>query len=277
LYESALPAGEDLVVFPVAENKILITFAQVPYVTGLLDSKDSLNPDKYAVTSWSGEGLDGSAATQPSIVLVEVVEGSPTALYLYTDRPLTHYPATFELTATNIYGSASSIIYPSISSTFLGLKKLFEKPVVGTYRQKGTKDLANPQQKAALLDPQPDVTDLNLGSFSFDDSGDYGFDEGVENLRKRIIRRCLVRPGGFVWLPEYGVGIEREGKRLNNRSRRDAIRSAVESQILQEPDIQQASVSLLELQGTPELLWLVVKVRTTTDNAYQLDIPVERF
>lgn len=264
----------DIGATPVRENLVRVAFSTSVLTTGLLDSKDSLNPIHYTIEGESGEGNDGIAAYPVNVIKVEKVIGSTRAVDLVTDRPLSHYPTRYTLRCNDIYDGAGVLFINVLTTEFYGLQSAFEKPVPETFAVGGTRDFANPSGKAALFDPLPVIDDLNLGTFPYGDDGDYGHDEGIENLRKRVIRRAIVALGGFVWLQGYGVGIGKEGKKLNSASRRERIRARYELQLLEEPDVRNAKVSFKFLPDTPGIVWLVVKVLTMTNRAYKFDIPM---
>jgi hypothetical protein len=176
-----------------------------------------------------------------------------------------------------MYDASGTLFTTGVSQTFYGLRSTFNKPVLATYEAGGTRDFANPTGKEALFDPLPDISNANLGTFPYGDDGDYGYDEGAENLRKRVVRRCIVVAGGFVWLQTYGAGIALEGKKLNNAARRERVRSNLEDQISQEPDVRAVRISIRYLPSTPGIVWFVIKVLSTSNKAYQFDVPFVAF
>lgn len=264
----------DIGVVAIRENVVRVAFSTAVLATELFDSKDALSPHHYTITTVSGEGYDGESIHAVNVIQVIPVWGNPNALDLYVDRPMSHYPCVYQLQVNNIYSITGALIVATATATFSGLQKTFSKPVSSTYAPTGTRDFANPSGKEALFDPLPVIDDSNLGTFPYGDDGDYGHDEGIENIRKRVIRRGLVRKGGFVWLPEYGAGIPREGKKLNSASRRERIRANYEAQILNEPDIKTAKVSFKFLPSTPGIVWIITRVVTTADRAFKFDVPI---
>jgi hypothetical protein len=257
----------------IRENVVRVKFTHALLLTGLLDSADSLSPEHYAVDVLEGEGLDGSDIRSVGVILVERVEGDSRAVDIYVDRPLTHYPAIYVLRCLNMYDSSGVLFAASVNESFNGLQGTFNKPVPETYAPQGTRDFANPSTKDALFDPLPEITLANLGTFPYGDDGDYGHDEGPENLKKRVVRRCVVKPGGFVWLQEYGVGVGDEGKKLNNAARRERIKATIKSQVMQEPDVRYVAVNIKYLPNTPGLVWLILKVVTVSNQAFKFDVP----
>jgi hypothetical protein len=264
----------DIGVAAIRENVVRVAFSTAILITALFNSKDSLNPSHYSITALEGAGYDGEKIHPVGVIQAAPVTGNPNAVDLYTDRPMSHYPCIYQLRVNDIYSVTGALIVATANAYFSGLKALFVKPVPATFAPSGTRDFANPSGKEALFDPLPVIDDLNLGTFPYGDDGDYGHDEGVENVRKRVIRRGIVRKGGFVWLGGYGAGIPREGKKLNSAARRERIRANYEAQILSEPDIRAAKVSFKFIPDTPGIVWLVIRVVTTADRAFKFDVPV---
>jgi hypothetical protein len=261
----------------IRENVVRATFESNLLLTGLLDRKDSLNRVHYFVGEQSGQGLDDQPAQTVGVILVEAVSGDPRSVDIYVDRPFTHYPSLYVLRCVNMYDAGGALFADVINESFYGLRGTFEKPVPETYAPDGTRDFANPSTKDALFDPLPDISFTNLGTFPYGDDGDYGYDEGVENLKKRVIRRCVVRPGGFVWLQGYGVGIAEEGKKLNNAARRERLKASIKNQVLQEPDVRYVQVNIKYLPSTPGITWFIIKVITTVNKAFKFDVPFVGF
>jgi hypothetical protein len=258
--------GRSILAEPVRENTIRIAFFAPVLINYLEDIRDSLTPNKYVVNAISGVGLDGNAVHEVRVVKVMTVDGEPAQLDIVLDRNLSHWPCRYEVQAFGVYMATGALFPSPMVVEFDSVREEFVKPSVDFYRS--TKDVSNPTSLSALLDPVPDVNDFNLGSFTYGDDGDYAMDEGVENLRKRLYRRVIVKPGGFVWLPEYGVGITNYGKRVNSAGIREKLRSEMESQINQEPDVK-ASKVLLAQSTTPGLFKVYMKVLTKDNKAYQ--------
>ena len=269
--------GEDpvhhAIVEAIRENVVRATFEQSVLLTGLLDKKDSLSPIHYFVTAESGVGLDDEPIQTVAPILIERVVGDPRSIDIYVDRPFSRFPTIYSLRCVNMYDPGGALFAATITETFYGLRGAFEKPVLSTYIPQGTRDFANPSAREALFDPLPEITDANLGTFPYGDDGDYGYDEGLENLKKRVIRRCIVRPGGFVWLPNYGVAIVEEGKRLNNAARREDIKARIRDQVGREPDIRYVAVNVKYLPSTPGIVWFIIKVLTVSNRAFKFDVP----
>lgn len=138
-----------------------------------------------------------------------------------------------------------------------------------------TRDLANPQTLRGAVASGvalPDAAAL-LGTFRVDAQGDYAFDEGVETIRKRVVRRLVTMRGGFAHLPNYGVGIPALGKRLAVAATLAAVAADAESQILSEPDVAEVSVRPVIDPRAPGLVRFQVRVRTKEGKPTEFDVP----
>jgi phage baseplate assembly protein W len=61
--------------------------------------------------------------------------------------------------------------------------------------------------------------------------GDWATVDGVENYRRALIRRCIVRPGEYQRRPGYGAGLASYVKRTLTSSIRAEMESAVAAQV----------------------------------------------
>lgn len=138
-----------------------------------------------------------------------------------------------------------------------------------------TRDIANPQTLRGAVASGLSVPDAEalLGTFRVDAQGDYAFDEGIETLRKRVIRRLITAKGGFAHLPNYGVGIPTLGKRLAVAANLATVAADAEAQIASEPDVADVGVRAIIDPTTPSVVRFQVRVRTKEGKASSFDIP----
>lgn len=219
-----------------AENAITARFSAAVYFSTLLDTKDASNPGLWTVTPVPNTvGWDGNTA-RSVLVVATALDATGENVTLLLDRPMTPYPAQYQITVSGVWSAdRTQEISPTTLSTF------------GTYRQlvapqqdtaAPARDFANPQTTQGTLSgniAQPQQTPL--GSFAYSDDHDYAIDQGDAAFHKRIYRRIFTRKGGFVFLPNYGVGATTYGKRLGRASVRDQLAAECESQISQEPEV----------------------------------------
>jgi hypothetical protein len=103
--------------------------------------------------------------------------------------------------------------------------------------------------------------------------GDLGNDEGLESYRKRVIRRCMTRKGAFSHLPQYGIGVPAQVKKLAQPGVREALAAEAELQIGQEPETQQVSCSFERDATLAGLWWLIIRARTKAGAAGSVKVP----
>lgn len=138
-----------------------------------------------------------------------------------------------------------------------------------------TRDIANPQTLRGAIAAGVSLPDAEalLGTFRVDAQGDYAFDEGIETIRKRVVRRLVTAKGGFAHLPLYGVGIPALGKRLAVAANLAAVAADAEAQILGEPDVAEVSVRPIIDPATPSIVRFQIRVRTKEGKASVFDVP----
>jgi hypothetical protein len=251
----------------IRENVIRLTFNVAPAYTRLLTPTDASNPARFNIVPVAGTvGYDGlpARAVLPALVTVASVPGAlGTVLDVTTDRPLSPFPARYIVSANQLETDTGSILDPSASSF-----QLF-----GVYRQlrvqsttdvAPSRDISNPQTYSALTGTVADPTNAaQLGTFPIDASGDYAFDSGVNQLRKRVLRRMVTRPGAFPAMPGYGVGVLGYGSRLSVAGVRQQIADEARRQISSEPDVSDCRVSAASDPKDPNVTVFSVRVRTT--------------
>lgn len=262
----------------IRENVVRLRFNTGVLFNGVLGAGDSSNPKRYTIKPIQGTiGLDGEPARKvfPVAATQAALEGTfGSAIDVTTDRAFTAFPSRYRVAVKGIHASNGALLEPSKTSfEFYGLRK--ERPKPRTDMVAASRDIANPQVGSALLDPLPNPFDpLLLGTFPIDESGDFAVDEGIDSYRKRVIRRCYTRKGAFPWMPDYGVGLPEQIKRLSRRGVRDAIAAEVESQIAKEPETIEVNAHFEQDHRSPELFWLRVRARTAfSSNPVEFGLP----
>jgi hypothetical protein len=260
--------------FAIRENVVQLFFSLDLVVTGLLDSNDAGDPLHYVVTpDTSTIGYDGLPARTVGVIRVDLVDDqglAGTILNLILDRPLSPYPALYDVTVHDLVGLSPA----NAHATFYGVRQPFRDPTPDGLLP--SRDIAHPDTLSSALDPLPNGTDpLVLGTIPVDSSGDYAFDEGIASLRKRVFRRMLSIPGSFLHLGNaYGVGTASFLKLLASPANRQKIATAAEAQIRQEPDVSRVKVKIQYDPATPQLARYVVLVKPVVGAAKRFDVPV---
>ncbi len=251
----------------VSDNVVQLQFSAPVYFSGVLDANDASVPQRYAVQPIGGVGENGVPSRPVSVVAVAVGDGQPQGSYLLVslDRPMTPYPARYSVTVTGVVGLAGGVPLAPNPTTlpFDGLYRVLVRPNASLPTP--GRDLSNPQTFAGASDPLPNPGDpLVLGTFPVDDTGDYAFSAGIQGFKKRVYRRLITVPGGFVHLGEnYGVGITRYGKKLGTAARRNQLAAAVESQVSLEPEVSKVVCTVLT-STQPGFFGLALAIRLKT-------------
>jgi hypothetical protein len=242
----------------VSENVIRVYFSHAPYYSGLLDPGDASNPEAYSILPVAGTvGLDGTQARSVSAI-VAAVGGDPNSIDVTLDRPLTAWPAQYQVATLGLVTGAppSTTPIPDASTAFPAVYRQIVAAVPDALI--ASRDFANPQTAADQTTSQSSL----LGSYPVDDSGDYAFDEGLASYKKRVLRRLITRKNGFAHLPGYGVGVPTYGKRLQKAGVRATIAADAEAQISQEPETDKVSVVARVDRSNPGLVYFIVTART---------------
>lgn len=264
----------------VRENVVRLRFNTAPRYTRTHDANDAAVPARYAITPVAGsKGLDGEPARAVTPVRADV---APTPfsfgsiIDVTVDRPFSPWNALYTVAVNQLVSAdgASLLAIGSTSRVFAGLYRGLRAQSLENALP--SRDVANPQTYQDQLDPLPQAGDPDaLGVFPIGSDGDYAFDEGVANLRKRVFRRLITRRGAFAHLPSYGVGVPTYGKRLGTAAVRQQIAAEAEQQIGLEPDVTRVKVTLLSDPSTPSLTVLTASIVTTTgqNTTLRLNLP----
>lgn len=264
-------------IYPYAENEIRIVFNKEVNFTGVLDPKDASNVTRYSIKEDTASiGNDGLPARKVSIAETALIPFSDNkTVRLILDRPMSPFPAKYLVSANNIYSYEMilfDICYASkeIYGLFRGLFPLSLQTIVSS------KDIANPNLLSQITSNGIPVDNNSLGIIPVSADGDYGFDSGIVNLKKRVYRRLITKPGAFMHLPGYGVGLLEYGKKLNIAYWRSQISNTAKNQILQEPDVAACSVSVESDTKKPNLIYVHVLVKSKyLPTAFKLSYPFQ--
>jgi hypothetical protein len=263
-----------------AENAVLLTFNTPIYWSGLQDPSDASQPALWSFqpVADSPVGQDGTAPRPVGSAAVTQV--APNQVLVTLDRPLTPSPAQYVAVGSPLVRSAdqSQSLSPAYAQQgFVGVFKKLVVPDLNTPSGVATRDIASPVDRASILAtgaPNPSFVS-QLGTPVLDDTGDYATDSGLVGLKKRILRRILFTPGATLHLgTNYGAGAVGYGKKLNKGSNRNALAAACESQIAQEPDVNQVSVQVLTTT-IPGLFTLQILVQSRYGKPFKLLAPVQ--
>lgn len=274
----------------VSENVVRLYFAEVPYVSGILDAGDGSDPDHYDVEVVAGTmGYDNNPVRPVAAVSANtttdyagVVQSSQ--IDVVVDRPMSPYPAQYTISVTGLVtASGGAMAPPTQVLQFYGVLKQLQQS--STNVAVPTRDFANPQSITSVQGSTIGASTsafatsvggglVTLGAFVVDDSGDYAIEQGLAALLKRIYRRAMSVPGSFAHLPlSYGVGLGQQVKQLSTAAVRNRLASSLQTQILLEPEVSQASVTVYSDPKAPFITRFTAYVKTRQGVSRQLDMP----
>lgn len=265
------------------ENVVRLEFSVPVYFSTILDAPDASIPSKYAVTPVDGVIGANGEAPRPLLVVATALPGPADGVErsdrgrfvdLVLDRPMTPFPAAYDVAISQIFSTDLSQAIVSDSRRLLATFRQIDSLLVQS--PVPSRDIANSQTLLGAQGSLPNPNNpLNLGTIVADDTGDYAFDSGIENLKKRIIRRLVTVPGGFAHMPDYGVGIPLYGKRLALPSVLNELSAKAEAQIGLEPDVAKVRVRPLVDPNMPGIVRFQVLVRTKTSQSstVRFDVP----
>jgi len=271
-------ALELLSALAIRENVIRLAFNVAPQFTRLLTPNDAANPKRFQVTAVpSPLGADDLPVRSVLPVLVELakIPGSfGSVLDITIDRPMSPFPARY-LVAVNQLVSADGAPL-AIGQTSRGFIAVYrELRAQSVAEPSPSRDIANPQTYQAQLDPLPQAGNpLALGVIPIDASGDYAFDSGVTQLKKRVFRRLVTVKGRFPAIPDYGIGVPSYGKRLGTAAIRQQICEEAKKQLALEPDIAAVSVTAKSDAKEPSVTIFQIRIQVAGSLAnVQFDVP----
>lgn len=257
------------------ENVVSLFFSRPVYASGLFDAADAADPSHYAITAvGASRGADGRPARPVRVVeATAVVPPAPpvTAQHvagqvdLTLDRPLSPYPAVYVV-------AASGLVTPDLS--LLLVDDYASATIAAVFRQVVTPSITTPAPNRDFANPQTAKvlpTDV-LGVIRIGDDGDYALDAGLLAYKKRVFRRLITRPGSFVHLGSYGVGVPSYGKRLGLASVRESIAVLAEQQIALEPETAAVRVRLVD-DAAPGLVRVQIVARLRGGQALKFGFP----
>lgn len=255
-----------ITILAIGTNELLAFFTAPVKCKDPLGFRDARNPQYWAIEPIDpvAVGIDGEVIVQPGkrrpkepgpwIGKCELDSEDPTQVHVYT-VPQLQDGIDYDVTlAGSVRGKACE--------SFAGLAtfRVFarNKPpptrsrfaAVDTYR-----DVANP-----VFDRINGQTVPASGVWQYDEAGEFVLDDAVSSLRKRVLRRITTTLGSYAHLPRYGVP-PLVGK-LARGTDLQAMAVLVQEQILEEPDVRDASV-LASVEATPQggIVRLAIRVQ----------------
>lgn len=207
---------------------------------------------------WRVEAFNDATAHVP-IALWVVRESSDTAVVQFDsifDGPAKRYRIVM---SEAIAGAPGPVSQRSALFWTFG-----EVRVVRDQATRRSFDLANLQTGGSGPGPEQPLGTLALGA-----DGDYLADAGLDNLKKRILRRLSTRRGAFAHLPDYGLVLPL--KTAIKPALLREIQADATEQIRREIGVRDVSVGVSV--PTPGVLTLSIRV-TSDAGAFGVDVSV---
>jgi hypothetical protein len=257
----------------VRENVVRLQFSVPPVLSGVLDAFDGLVASRYLIAVVNGTFGNDGLPVRP-VRVVEVMRGPlATDVDLWLDRALSPYPSGYVVTATGLWDVLGEQQTVPFIAAFVGLYRGLVPPSADLAIP--SRDFANPQSFAGLIDPLPNTTDARqLGTFPTDETGDVAFDEGMASYKKRVFRRLSTRKGAYLHLPEYGVTFMDHVKQLARPGMIQQLASEAEEQIKQEPETLSCVVKILQ-QGRLTVYQIVVKTNIGSQLTFHAPVQIQ--
>ena len=240
-------------------NTVLVTFTTPPAMSDPATFWDALRPQNWTLTAY-----DPLTAKVRLAQFVERVDAFTARVWF--DGPLDSL-AYYRIDVENVQDLYGVLMLTACASFVFRAFERRRKEIFSGPGETNAVDIANPQSSSD--DPNQEA---NLGTFVINDQGDIGVEGGRAYLRKRVLRRATTAVGGFFHLPNYGFLPGIKGTITPGLFRK--IQGAAVTQILQEPDVVDCSVTVAALPNDPSVVFLTIKVRDNLGNEETLSTPV---
>lgn len=251
---------------PLNSNTVRVIFAEEPRHVSQLGATDSLRRD-----NWTLELVDNGGdllVVEPSIEVVEnalpqpsIVTGLPDlpwSVDLRTDRRLIE-KATYRIIAnTDIVSADGSLTVPPDPDD--------RAEFPGIHVSRDNVRRSPTEVRNAGVDLRYDFFE---GRYLLDPKDDLDVHDGLEFLKKRVIRRLITTPGGFYHLETYGVGLE--SKQVFSSLSTAELQVKIIQQLKLEEEIVQVAVDVVFEAG---ILFVGIRARTRQRGALILNLQV---
>jgi len=229
---------------PLSNNKWIVVWDRPPKSLDPTAVTSGTNPENYTL-----EAID------PTITAPNGDKFVPDGEYVPTRFPYTATAEVDKIDPTQIILASDSTLQQfvdyqvTISPSICGANdETFAGPNVFTFR---APRLSSQLTKATQISEQryrdfdyviaPKQGELGQ-TYRIEASGDIGIQDAEVSLKKRVYRRIFTNPGGFAWLPNYGVGMGI--KKLVKSGQLQDLSNRIAAQIQQEPDVISAGVEV---------------------------------
>lgn len=217
----------------VTTHSVLVTTSTTVRAVSPLAPGDALNPRSWAVTRVTG-GL--------TYTVVGVLQVTDRRFQLFLRTPLSSVNYLHRVTATELRSSTGLLISAPYYAEFRGV--LPAEAIVDRYRPF---DLAS--------------TEIVGGSLKTNEAGGYVRVYGDELIKKMVIRRLVTTPGAYFHIAPSEFGQDLKIKEPLRSSSLAALKVQIEQEILKEPGVTKAQISLTLSEGS-----LTIRAKIQTDS-----------
>jgi hypothetical protein len=197
-----------------------------------MHSSPFVEGDAFNTQTWTVDTIGGVPRT-----VIGVEMHSDTALNLTLLEPLGNHTVLHEVTAIGLLSVDGLAITSPYAATFLGVVQTMDPIDAVTVEGFRDRDLANPPfQLGRGLGA--------AGALMIGPDGDYDTEAGPALIRKLLLRRLGTPRGAIRHLPNYGVGLIVK-EPVASSGDLVALRTEIESQSLEEPDVAAAQARLV--------------------------------
>jgi hypothetical protein len=247
-------------VLPLSNNSFIVVFDIEPKTHDVTSPNSATNPTNYSLEA--ATTLTQTPTRQPNIISATQDEEDPTQIIIALDC-LLEPQVEYTLTVSNVIEGAGCETFDGLTEFYITAPLYSRKPVGVIITEERYRDFASESDEDGLL------------GLKHDSSNDIDIEPAIKSLRKRIKRRVFTQKGGFAWAPTYGVGIK--GKALIRAHELQSMASTITEQILQEPDVVDASTELrttVTTQGTFVEISVYVRMRNAQSHKLVFNQPV---
>lgn len=233
--------------WPITTHSLRVQLSQEPRHLSAFGTGDALN-----VASWSVIKL--VSGFQYTVIGAEMFDDTHVDLHVL--EALGNFFETHRVTAIGLLSASGASASAPLSADILGTVETIDPLQAVALDRFLDRDLANPPL-------QSEIGGFS-GTLQIGSDGDYETEAGIPLAKKLVIRRIATPRGAFPHLPTYGIGIL-EKEPIPGSGNLVALRKEIESQILEEPDVEDVHAALL--LDRSNVLFIQLRVRLAGNGA----------
>lgn len=233
-------------------NSVLITLKVEPLHDSTIGDGDALNPNTWTIIN--------QANGQVFTILASLLINNFT-YEIHTLEKLGNSLQLHKVSSINLRDKDGNLL-PTPDDYILD--GVISSASLESQSTKATENANRRYIQRDVLNIPSDSIGFGSGTLLITAKGDYQYQEGVDLLRKLIIRRLITTPGEFRHIPEFGIGIHvKEPVRGSGDLVR--LRHSIEKQLEQEPEVDTAKVAI-SLNNSVGLLNITATITLKSTN-----------